>query len=137
MRGQRIVLVIDDNEDEILLMERLLLRVSPDLRIEKAMSGEEGIARLKSGMSLPVLTLLDLKMVGIDGVETLRRIRADDKLMHLSIVVITNSTLESDRKEAMDAGADAFLHKSFDIDDCRNDIQLLLNRFSNNNGSEE
>lgn len=137
MSERRVVLVIDDSEDEILLMERLLLRISPDLRIEKAMSGEEGIARLKSGMSLPVLTLLDLKMVGIDGFETLRRIRADDKLMHLSVVVVTNSTLESDRKEAIEAGADAFLHKSFDIDDCRNDITLLLNRFSNNSESEE
>jgi CheY-like chemotaxis protein len=130
MANQLSILVIDDTEDELLLMERLLLRVAPSITVDSAAGGEKGLARLQSGGALPVLTLLDLKMAGLSGIDTLRRIRADEKLRYLPVAVVTNSALESDEKEAMEAGADAFLHKTLDIDHFCNELKLLLDRFS-------
>jgi CheY-like chemotaxis protein len=129
MAEQRTLLIIDDSEDEIRLTERILSRIFPAIKVESAMSGEEGLALLRSCRMLPVLTLLDLKMPGISGFETLRRIRADERLKNLPVVIVTNSNLESDRTKALAAGADVFLHKAFDVDRFSRDIQSLLQKF--------
>jgi CheY-like chemotaxis protein len=126
MTDQRTILIIDDSEDEILLTQRVLSRISPGVRVESALSGEEALARLCSCKTLPCLTLLDLKMAGISGIETLRRIRADEQLKNLPVAIVTNSNLESDRDEAIDAGADAYIHKAYDLDQFSNDMKALL-----------
>ncbi len=110
------VLIIDDSDDEILLTERILLRIVPGIRVESALSGEEGLAWLRRCRTLPLLTLLDLKMTGIDGIETLRRIRADERLKDLAVAVMTNSDLQADYEKTREAGADAIIHKAADLD---------------------
>jgi CheY-like chemotaxis protein len=124
------VLIIDDNEDEVSLTERILVRISPGIAVESAMSGEEGLAKLRDGKPLPLLTLLDLKMTGKGGIDTLREIRASERLRNLRVAIVTNSTLESEKKEAMEAGADAFVRKDLDIDQFSKDIKALLKCFS-------
>jgi CheY-like chemotaxis protein len=130
MSDQRTILIIDDSEDEIRLTERVLSRVATELKVESALSGEEGLARLRSSRTLPLLTLLDLKMTGISGLETLRRIRADEGLKNLFVAIVTNSNLDSDRCKAMEAGANAFLPKVFDMDRFGSDIKSLLQRLT-------
>lgn len=126
MAEQRTVFIIDDSEDELRLTERVLARISPDIRVDSAMSGEEGLAKLHACRTLPALTLLDIKMTGISGIETLRRIRADERLKNMPVAVMTNSSLGSDHDDAMDAGADVFLQKAFDLDQYCSDLQALL-----------
>ncbi len=79
--------------------------------------------------TLPALILIDLKMCGMSGIDTLRLIRADERLKNMRVVVVTNSTLESDRKAALSTGADAFLHKAFDMEEFNRDICALLGRW--------
>ena len=128
MIEQRTILIIDDSEDEILLTERILSRISPGISVESVTSGEEGLTWLQSHRTLPFLTLLDLKMTGISGIEFLQQIRADERLKNLPVVIVTNSNLESDREKAMDAGANAFLHKAFDMDKFSSDVKALLHK---------
>jgi two-component system response regulator len=71
-----------------------------------------------------------MKMAGVDGVELLRRIRADERLKHLRVAIVTNSELDSDRDQATSAGADAFLHKGFDMDQFSSDMRMLLQQLS-------
>jgi len=66
--------------------------------------------------------LLDLGMPVMDGFEVLRRIRTEEKTAHLPVIVVTNSDLESDRKAAVDAGADDYLHKSCCLNQFRKDL---------------
>jgi two-component system response regulator len=126
MSDPRTILIIDDSEDEIYLTQRILARVSPGVKVEAASSGEEGLVRLRNSRSLPLLTLLDLKMTGISGIETLRRIRGDERLKNLLVAIVTNSDMVSDRDEALKAGADAFLHKTYDFDQFSSEIKALL-----------
>jgi len=112
----KLVLIIDDSEDEILLTQRILSRISPEIRTASALSGEEGLAWLNCCPTLPALTLLDLKMTGITGIETLHRIRADERLKNLPVAVVTTSDIDAEHDAARNAGANAVLHKSIDMD---------------------
>ena len=125
----KLVLIIDDSEDEIILTQRVLSRISPEIRTESVFSGEEGLAWLRSSQTLPALTLLDLKMTGITGIETLRRIRADARLKNLPVAVVTTSDIDADHNAARNAGADVVLHKTIDMDRFARRVQKELKKW--------
>jgi len=127
--ARKTLLIIDDDQSEVLIAKRVLSKIAPEIGVDTAFNGEDGLALLSSGSPLPSLVLLDLKIPGLNGIDVLRRIRADENLKHLPVVIVTNSTLESDRQEAIAAGADGYLHKAFDIKLFSRDIEALLWRY--------
>ncbi len=121
------VLVIDDNADDLEFTRRALLKAGRGgLKVRSAVRGESALAVLREEEELPSLILLDLKMPGMSGIDTLRQIRADERLRRIPVVILTNSTLESDEQEAYREGADGFLHKAFDIDQFEREIKAAL-----------
>src|SRR5215472_246941 len=103
------LLLIDDEEDVRYSFERIL--GSPDIELTTASSGEEGlrlISRLK-----PDLVIMDVRMGGITGLETLRRIRQiDSKLL---VILMTAYGTTQTAIEAMKLGAYDYLLKPFDV----------------------
>jgi DNA-binding response OmpR family regulator len=83
--------------------------------VESCLDGETGWARLREGIAgnipLPDLLLLDLNMPGLDGLSLLGRIRAEESLARLPVVVITAETDVGTRKRALKAGANDYLSK--------------------------
>jgi len=122
------VLIIDDNQDDILITRRVISKIDPEIEVEAVSSGQEGLDFLRKGTEHPTLVLLDLKMPGMSGFDTLRRIRADKSLQDLPVVVVTSSSLESDEKESLACGSDGFLHKAVDMDRFSKDVALLFDR---------
>jgi two-component system response regulator len=120
------VLIIDDNENDVLITKRALSQFGREIRTETASNGEEGLALLQGGNAPPDLILLDLKMPGMDGIEVLRRIRCDDHLKHIPVAVVTHSSLESDVTASCVAGANAVIHKAFDLERFRKEIADTL-----------
>jgi CheY-like chemotaxis protein len=123
------VLVVDDDPDDLEITRRALAKIGCGVSCVTVRRGEDALALLRSAAELPSLILLDLKMPGMNGIDTLRRIRSDNRLKNIPVVIVTNSTLESDRKSALAAGANAFLHKAFDMDQFTMDIQGQLDRW--------
>lgn len=120
------IMVIDDNQDEIEIMKRALIKTGRVHKIKTVLCGKTALELMRGKEITPVLIFLDLKMPGMSGIETVRQIRADACLKHIPVIMLTNSTLESDKKEALDAGADAFLHKAFDINQFCRDVKSAL-----------
>ncbi|HTR44301.1 MAG TPA: response regulator [Thermodesulfovibrionales bacterium] len=121
------VLVVDDNADDAEFTKRALLKSGRGgLRVRSVGRGESALTVLREEEELPSLILLDLKMPGMSGIDTLRQIRADERLRRIPVVILTNSTLESDEQEAYREGADGFLHKAFDIDQFEREIKAAL-----------
>ncbi|MFA5073998.1 MAG: response regulator [Nitrospirota bacterium] len=120
------VMIVDDNPDDIEIMRRALTRSGVALTIKEAFHGETALKMLKQCSSAPFLILLDLKMPGMNGIDTLRRIRADASLKHIPIIMVTNSLLEADKNDAYAAGANGFLHKAFNFDQFSQDITTAL-----------
>src|SRR5512143_4003515 len=120
------VLVVDDDPDDLEITRRALAKIGCGVSCVTVRRGEDALALLRGCAELPSLTLLDLKMPGMNGIDTLRQIRSDDRLKHIPVIIVTNSTLESDRKAALAAGANAFLHKAFNLDQYGREIQRQL-----------
>ncbi len=93
------------------------------------MNGEAALELLQNQEALPSLIFLDLKMPGISGIDTLRRIRADERLRNIRVIIMTNSILASDKSASFAAGADGFLHKEFDVSLFGKDIKSILERW--------
>ncbi len=125
----RTVMIVDDDQDEIELLRRALKKAGRVKNIATAREGETALELLRTRKVAPSLILLDLKMPGMGGIETVRQLRADACLKDIPVVIVTNSSLESDKQAAYDAGADAFLHKAFNMDQFGKDIKLLLDRW--------
>jgi len=127
----RTVLIIDDNEDDIEITSHVLDRLGWGIRIESARSGEDGLVRLSQGGSEPDLVLLDLKMRGVDGIEVLRRVRADRRLQTLPVVILTHSALSQDVEAVVRAGATAVMHKTVDVAQFQEEVRDRLEPWLN------
>lgn len=104
------ILVIEDHEENRRLLRDLLTSVGYEL-IE-AVTGEEGLTLAET--HVPDLILMDIQLPGIDGYEATRRIKANQALRHIPIIVVTSYALSGDDIKAREAGCDAYLSKPFD-----------------------
>jgi two-component system, cell cycle response regulator DivK len=105
----RTVLVIDDHEDNRRILRDLLR--SAGYEVIEATTGEDGVATAQA--RTPNLILMDIQLPGIDGYEATRRIKADDTLRHIPLIVVTSYALSGDDAKALAAGADAYVAKPF------------------------
>ena len=74
---------------------------------------------------LPAVLLLDIKMPRMDGLEVLQRIRAEDELKRLPVVILSSSREESDLARSWDLGVNAYVVKPVDGDQFFNAVKTL------------
>jgi nitrogen regulation protein NR(I) len=103
------LLLIDDEEDVRYSIQRIF--DSPEIEVSTAASGEEGLKLIPK--IRPDLVLMDIRMGGINGLETLRKIRASDS--KLLVILMTAYGTTQTTIEAMKLGAYDYLLKPFDI----------------------
>jgi len=123
------ILIVDDSATDIELTTMALEATGREISACSATDGESALAMLKNGHKLPDLILLDMKMPGMTGIEVLCEIRADDRLRDLPVVVVTSSSLESDRTEAIAAGASDYLRKPLTLDQFGKALEVILHRW--------
>lgn len=103
-----LMLVIDDNHDIRLLLSQLL---ADDYRILCAPDGKEGL-RL-AARYVPDLIVCDVMMPEMDGLECCRKIKNEVSTSHIPVLLLTACTLDEQRAEGYDSGADGYLAKPF------------------------
>jgi two-component system, response regulator, stage 0 sporulation protein F len=104
---QKSVLVVDDEE----VIRDYFQKVLSDYRVTTAASGEEALSLI--GRDRPDLVLLDFKLPGIDGIQTLKKIKKIDK--NITVVMLSAFGDQNTSKQATRLGAFAFLSKPFDL----------------------
>jgi DNA-binding response OmpR family regulator len=109
MNDQTLVLVADDDDDILLLVTTRLRRDGFD--VISARNGEEALALAKERN--PAIAVLDIGMPKLDGLEVLQRIRADQTLTEMKVLLLTAKAQESDVRRGYEAGADAYVRKPF------------------------
>ena len=80
------------------------------------------------GAALPELVVLDVMLPGIDGIELLRRMRADSRLAELPVVMATARGAEYDKIHGLDLGADYYLTKPFGVMELVSCVKAVLRR---------
>ncbi len=122
--GMNRVLVVDDDEMLVQMVE-LALKMR-GFEVLSAFSGAEALDRLREG-GRPDLVLLDIMMPGFDGWETLRRIRADDSLSSVRVIVFSAKPVTPDRLAMKDElGFEEFMSKPFGLEDLYSSVSRAL-----------
>ena len=125
----RTILIIDDNEDDVLIAERTIAKLSREVKTLAVPNGEAGLALLRTMEALPAFILLDLKMPGMGGIEFLRAIRSDERFKGIAVAVLTHSDLKSDVADSQHAGANVVLRKTFSMEKFKAEIREIMERW--------
>lgn len=119
----RVILLVEDNPDDEALTIRALTRSNIANHVEVARDGVEALDYLfgtgahagRDVSKLPQLLLLDLKLPRIDGLEVLRRMRADARTKLVPVVILTSSNEEQDLLSGYSGGANSYIRKPVDF----------------------
>jgi CheY-like chemotaxis protein len=119
----KIILLVEDNPSDVDLTRRALDKARIQNELVVAEDVEEALDYLfgtgayagRNTSLLPALTLLDLNLPKIRGLEVLRRIRADVKTRRLPVVILTSSREEQDLAESYDLGVNSYIRKPVDF----------------------
>ena len=110
------ILLVEDNPNDAELSERALRKSELGARLALARDGAEALEYLLSGRPRPRVVFLDLKLPKIDGIEVLRRVRADDRTRSIPVVVLTSSQEERDVSECYQLGVNSYVVKPVEFD---------------------
>lgn len=120
------ILLVDDHAQTLKLAGDVLAHAGH--RVHRAASGEEALAQ--AAQDWPALVLLDIQLPGIDGLETLARLRAQARDRSLKVIAMTASVTLADRARLEQAGFDAFLAKPFSVRTLRELVRRELGETS-------
>jgi CheY-like chemotaxis protein len=117
------ILLVEDNADDEELTIRALKKNNVTNELVVARDGVEALDYLfgsgayagRDISALPGMVLLDLKLPKIDGLEVLRRIRADERTRRMPVTVLTSSKEDQDVIKSYDLGANSYIRKPVDF----------------------
>ena len=120
----KMILLVEDNPDDEALTLRALKKNNIGNELAVVRDGAEALDFLfctgayasRDPHDLPQVVLLDLKLPKIDGLEVLRRVRANEKTHLLPVVILTSSKEEQDRLNGYSLGANSYVQKPVDFD---------------------
>jgi two-component system response regulator len=118
------ILLVEDDPDVEILTRRALRQGGLDQAIVMVRDGVEALDYLfgtgthagRDVGDLPQVVMLDLKLPRVDGLEVLRRIRADERTRLLPVVILTSSDEERDRLDGYQYGANSYVRKPVSYD---------------------
>jgi two-component system response regulator len=112
------ILLVEDNQEDAELTIRALKKQNLANSLIHLQDGEEALNYLFSTEAghLPKLVLLDLKMPKVDGIEVLRKIKADELRKVIPVVLLTSSREERDIAESYKLGVNAYIVKPVEFD---------------------
>jgi CheY-like chemotaxis protein len=122
-KGMRI-LIADDNAVSMLVASDYL--ISKGYEIVEARNGLEAIE--KTQRQRPDLILMDIQMPGMDGLETIRRLRALPEFDSVPIIALTALAMSGDRERCLEAGANEYLPKPFSLKTLTEMVESLLQK---------
>lgn len=119
----KIILLVEDNPEDIKLTQRAFHKSNIANELVIVNDGVAALSYLRTAVAnqsgdqpLPAVTLLDLKLPKINGLEVLKQIRADERLRLLPVVILTSSKEEQDIVRSYGLGANSYIRKPVDFD---------------------
>ncbi len=126
------VLVAEDHEDS-----RLLFRIFLEMkgcRVVEVADGLEAVTAVER--ERPDLVLMDVGLPGLDGLSATRRLRAQESLRALPVVIISGHAAAADRDEAVAAGCSEFLTKPLELKQLNEVLERHLRAYTSWNGKD-
>ena len=122
--AEKTIMLVEDNPDDVALTLRALEKNKIRNQVTVAGDGAEALEYLLgTGQStnrdprrMPTVILLDLKLPKVDGLEVLRKLRADDRTKCLPVVILTSSIEPADLENGYRLGANSYIRKPVDFE---------------------
>jgi len=124
------ILLVEDNADDVELTLRVLKHHHIANEVVVARDGEEALAFLFGedtvfARQLPSVVVLDLNMPKVNGLEVLRRIRAEPRTRQLPVVIMTTSSEERDIVASYALGANSYVRKPVEFEEFADAVRNL------------
>ncbi|WP_017746785.1 response regulator [Scytonema hofmannii] len=119
------VLIVDDDMRNIFALTSVLERYQ--MQVLYAENGRDGINVLENTPDIDVV-LMDVMMPEMDGYETTRQIREDNKFKSLPIIALTAKAMQGDREKCIEAGASDYITKPVDTEQLLSLLRVWLYR---------
>lgn len=121
----KVILLVEDNRDDEVLTLRALKTNNISNHVIVARNGVEALDYVfgtgahagRDPSDVPAVTLLDLKLPKIDGLEVLRRIRADERTKLMPVVILTSSNEDQDLINGYRLGCNSYVRKPVNFDE--------------------
>jgi CheY-like chemotaxis protein len=116
------ILIVEDDELDVISVERSLNKLDIEFELYSAYNGKEALALLNGPLKdkFPDVVLLDLNMPKMNGVELLTAIRNEDSLKHLKVFIMTTSAEPIDRTLVEQLGISGYIIKPLNQDNTKN-----------------
>lgn len=119
----KLILLVEDNPDDEALALRALARLDIPSEVAVARDGAEALDFLfatgvhdgRDATRLPAVVLLDLKLPKVDGLDVLRRVRAEPRTRFIPVVIMSSSDESRDVTESYRLGASSYIRKPVDF----------------------
>lgn len=133
MNQEKVILLVEDNQQDELLTIRALKKNNISNQVVVARDGEEALSFLFGDGTqseadlpdLPQVVLLDLKLPKLDGLQVLQRIRSEKRTKRLPVVILTTSREDRDVVSGYDLGANSYVRKPVDFNEFIDAIRNL------------
>jgi two-component system response regulator len=133
VNSSKVILLIEDNPSDAGLTRRALEKARITNELVVAGDGQDALDYLwgagahagRDVSELPMLTLLDLKLPRVSGLEVLRRVRSDPRTRRMPIVILTSSAEEQDVAAGYDLGVNSYIRKPVDFKQFAQAIEQL------------
>lgn len=131
--NSKVILLVEDNPSDIELTMRAFKRGRISNDVVVAENGREALDYLfgtgkyagRDIAQMPTLILLDIKMPVMDGLETLKNIRANQQTRRIPVVILTSSQEEQDIAASYDLGVNSYIRKPVDFNQFVNAVKNL------------
>lgn len=121
MAGKATLLLVDDEKSNLKVLAEFL---RPDYLIRLAQSGQQALDKCRQ--QVPDLILMDVLMPGLDGFETLQRLRADMQTCQVPVIFITGLQSAEHEQQGLRLGAQDYIHKPFHAEVVKARVQTQL-----------
>ena len=133
MMNNKKILLVEDNPDDIELTLRAFRKnnIKNEIIIKRDGAeavdfffGKDGVA-VNNCNDLPILTMLDLKLPKIDGLDVLKKIRSDKRTKLIPVVILTSSNEQSDLLSGYELGCNSYIRKPVDFNQFTDTVKQL------------
>jgi CheY-like chemotaxis protein len=134
MNSQSTILLVEDDENDVFFVKRVFQLNNFTNPLQVAENGETALAYLKGEgiyadrqkYPLPMLIFLDIKMPRVNGFEVLARMRGDEALKNIPVVMLSSSSMAEDKGKARQLGATAYITKPLEAKELQRIYRIVV-----------
>lgn len=128
MSNWKILLADDDAEDRDIIREAMETVNAKDLMcfVENGEQALDTLTRSYNAASPPCLIVLDLNMPKMNGTETLRRLKSDERFRNIPVIIFSTSINNFEKEKCMQLGADSYITKPVSYAECLQTVNTFL-----------